>query len=196
MKNQEKIFALFVGKEPLRPELHVAFRDGDYVFASDNHAIVRVAVSEVDNLGLYEGINVPSRHLFDKKDNCCEQVTLARMKKALKELPAYRDCPECGGRGAVDFVYEDQEGNGYSLTHDCPVCEGRGHIMRKHVVKIGKHFFTMQELVRLRETATLLGQSKVTQVYESEGINIFRVTDTVYIGMMCTVLGKKNPIIV
>lgn len=195
MKNQNQIFDLFISPDENRADLRKPFRQGNYIFASDGHVIIRVAITAVDNPEQYGLAKVDAMPLFYHSDNCNFNYTKARMDKALKKVPVDMDCPECSGCGDVTYKYFSRQGDTFKHDFHCPVCGGEGTIDTSdyYITQIGTAFFKMHILEVLRDTARLMGLTSITKVHDSKTIiNIFYFSPDVLVGAMPMFMDDKT----
>lgn len=206
IKDQDKLFDKFVApdKDWMRPILQDPFREGAYVFASDGHSVIRVHQSELQHpMDYYENIQFKTDCKFLVVDNCCDDISVKRMKEAMKSLPKYRVCKECKGKGEVKFSYDAKTlGSIFYINEQCPACDGYGDITRRHVVRIGSNFFNFRQLIQLRAAAEACGVRSVVQTFRTPDLNIFNVNDSVRVAIMAVHLSaeddhiRKNPVVV
>lgn len=196
IKDQDKLFDEFVAPagEWMRPILTEPFREGEYVFASDGHSVIRVHMFQLKHpFDYYENIQFKTNCKFLVKSNCHDEISVKRMKEAMKQLPRYRTCKECHGKGEVEFSYHAKTlGCTFSIKENCPACDGYGTITRKHAVKIGDSFFNFRQLIQLRKAAELCGERSVTQTYKSPDLNIFTVNCTIQVAIMAIHLSSED----
>ena len=175
----------------MRPILQDPFREGAYVFASDGHSVIRVHQSELQHpMDYYENIQFKTDCKFLVVDNCCDEISVKRMKEAMKSLPKYRVCRECNGKGEVKFSYDAKTlGSIFYINEQCPACDGYGDITRR-------------QLIQLRAAAEACGVRSVVQTFRTPDLNIFKVNDSVRVAIMAVRLSaeddhiRKNPVVV
>ena len=109
------------------------FLNGDYVVATDTHALVVVNKEEVesdDPLKETEKdyIAVVEAGKGDEVRNIT--FTYNELLDALKQVEISGDnehlCPDCDGYGEVDFEYHSTHNYEYTMRGKCPVCNGTG----------------------------------------------------------------------
>lgn len=109
------------------------FINGDYVVATDTHALIVVNKEEVasdDPLNESEKdyINMVENNKGDEVKNITFNYN--DLLNALKQVPISPDsehfCPDCDGCGEVDFEYHSTHDYEYTLRGECPVCHGIG----------------------------------------------------------------------
>jgi hypothetical protein len=206
IKDQDKLFDKFVAPNDdwMRPILQEPFREGEYVFASDGHSVLRVSMFQLQDPNEYcVNTQFKTNCKFLVVDNCSDVISVERMKEAMKHLPRYRVCKECKGKGEVKFSYNAKTvGSIFYIKETCPACDGYGDITRMHAVKIGDSFFNFRQLIQLRAAAEASGVHSITHTFKSPNLNIFKVSDAVHVGVMAIHLSpeddhiRKNPIIV
>ena len=207
IEKQEKLFEPFISKtDYLRPTLMDAFREGDYILASDGHAVIQVHKSLIASPEYYLEVDASTLHTNDKlakASNCDEVISVRRMAAAIGKLPRFRRCPECKGKGEVRFTYYSKfDGMENWIEDCCPVCDGRGEVTHRFAVKMGDYFFTLKHLLQLRKACGVLGVWSAKWIYTSPEINIFSLSEHVKVGLMTIILSeqdehiKNNPIIV
>lgn len=68
-------------------------------------------------------------------DECTETLSVSRLSEALAKVPKTRNivCPECNGKGQVNYQYYNQSAN-EKVYHefDCPHCNGTGAVDGKN----------------------------------------------------------------
>jgi len=118
-------------KSEYRPNLQRPFLQGDYVIATDAHAILAIPKEECDASNLAP---------LDKPDvipylnaECAEFMELdfehlnAEYKRLVNEYGKLDfKCKECGGDGKVDWEYNDKDWKTHNMRGECPICHGEG----------------------------------------------------------------------
>ena len=109
------------------------FLNGDYVVATDTHALVVVNKEEVESDNpLKESEKDYIAIVESGKGDEVRNVTFTynELLDALKQVEISADnehlCPDCGGYGEVDFEYHSTHDNEYTMRGECPVCHGTG----------------------------------------------------------------------
>lgn len=109
------------------------FINGDYVVATDTHAIFAVNKEEVES---DDTLNVSEKDYVEIVESCkgdeVKNITFNYndLLNAIKQVPISPDsehlCPDCEGDGEVYFEYHSTHDYEYILRGECPVCNGTG----------------------------------------------------------------------
>lgn len=122
-------------KSEYRPNLQRPFLQGDYVIATDAHAILAIPKEECDTSNL-EPLNKPDvmPHL---NAECTEYMELdfkrlnAEYERLVNEYGKLDfKCKECDGDGKVDWEYHDNDWNTHKMRGECPICHGEGVVSK------------------------------------------------------------------
>ena len=138
----ESVFAIFVGHEKFKPNMHAPFEIKGIVYATDAYSLVKAEKSYCD----FE-IKNPERTVNVEGiipiQSCNDLVTIEHESfDVLKTEDEYTflgedvDCETCEGDGTVEWEFE-----GYSKYFDCPVCDGSGLSSEKQGIKTGLKTF-------------------------------------------------------
>ena len=109
------------------------FINGDYVVATDTHAVVVVNKEEVEsddplNVSDKDYVEIVESGTGDEVRNITFNYN--DLLNALKQVPISSDsehlCPDCDGYGEVDFEYHSTHDYEYTMRGECPVCNGTG----------------------------------------------------------------------
>lgn len=125
-------------KSEYRPNLQRPFLQGDYVIATDAHAILAIPKEECGTSNLApldkpdvmpylnaectEFMKLDYEHLLEKYNRLCEELKKLDFK-----------CSECGGRGRVKWKYESKDGETHYMLDDCPICHGEGIVEKENL---------------------------------------------------------------
>ena len=145
-----ELLQLFVGSDPYRPKFMQPWRDGENVFATENHIMIRIRGSLTDHeYPIDHKIINPSP--WDNKitgfistealDNALSSAPLV---DELKSCGENKKCPECHGEGKVTWEYEI-----WTKEFDCPVCDGEGYIERERWVPSGRKIISDKSFIRI-----------------------------------------------
>lgn len=109
------------------------FLNGDYVVATDTHALVVVNKEEVESDDpLKESEKDYIAIVESGKGDEVRNITFTynELLDALKQVEISADnehlCPDCDGYGEVDFEYHSTHDYEYTMRGECPVCNGTG----------------------------------------------------------------------
>lgn len=109
------------------------FLNGDYVVATDTHALVVVNKEEVESDDpLKESEKDYIAIVESGKGDEVRNITFTynELLDALKQVEISADnehlCPDCDGYGEVDFEYHSTHNYEYTMRGECPVCNGTG----------------------------------------------------------------------
>lgn len=109
------------------------FLNGDYVVATDTHALVVVNKEEVESDDpLKESEKDYIAIVENGKGDEVRNITFTynELLDALKQVEISADnehlCPDCDGCGEVDFEYRSTHDYEYTMRGECPVCNGTG----------------------------------------------------------------------
>lgn len=155
------------------PEHHKIFKPfsfGDFTYASNGHLLVRVP--RLDDCEEWESLNEQAARMF-------ETVDMPLVLAALVDIPDFPQpepkkcsackgtgkitlCPECEGKGYVEFAndYSEYEcdcetchGHGSTIgdEHICESCNGTGHKKKMTRIELGCAGFSSHYLNMLNE---------------------------------------------
>ena len=110
------------------------FINGDYVLATDAHIAVYVnkeMVDGVEKLKTLEKDYIGVLKQVDGTQVYNTKIKLESLLDALKQIKLDDNdshfCPDCKGKGVVDFEYVDvQHYHTHIITDTCPMCNGAG----------------------------------------------------------------------
>lgn len=130
-----RLLCEFAADNELRPALSLPFEQGEYIFSTDTHVIIRVNKSLVDK-GDYDYSpkrKVPDASAVFPAHAPSFSISSEELGKAFAKLGIDPDdttvkCPECGGSGEVDWEYTDHDGDTHIMVADCPCCDGDAYI--------------------------------------------------------------------
>ena len=195
IQEYEKLLELFVSKNDyLRPILLEPFKEENFVFASDARSVISVHICQLPlKLMYFEDNFLHATEKFKVKNNCEEVISVKRMAAAIGKLPKIRKCPECKGTGEVEFVYNAKfDGCQYYISKKCPLCDGNGTITHRFAIKIGEHYFTLEQLLKLRKACDYVGVRSVEWIYQSTDLNVFELTQHVKVGLMAIIMDRES----
>ena len=125
----------FTSDEDFRPGLQTPFEQNGHVCATETHVILRVDKNLIpkSNDDYTPKYRVPTVAKVMPTPNPTFTISLKEIQSCLVALGLNYDslskqCPECGGRGDVDWYYTDRDGDTHTKMDDCPYCEGSGDI--------------------------------------------------------------------
>lgn len=108
------------------------FLCGDFVCATDGHAILLLPATDEDKAEYQPQGKVPDVTTYLKQeteffmylDLECLKCEREKIQKKVDEIDD--KCPDCRGIGRVEYEYYSVHSDRYKLEHTCPVCEGTG----------------------------------------------------------------------
>lgn len=183
------------------------FKHGDSIIATDRYILVRVDAAKCE--GKYDTHpNQPQPKNLDKLfplTNCNLVMDVHELAKQIVSveyeitIPVSGDdakCPECNGRGEVEWEYESNNGIRYGYF-DCPECDGRGHVTHKTLkreernININGLDFVIGHIMKIAEAIYQFGcdTAIVTALHEHKQMMI-SVEPGVDIIVMPNLLGK------
>lgn len=122
-------------KSEYRPNLQRPFLQGDYVIATDAHAILAIPKEECDTSNLAT-LDKPDIVPY-LKEECTEFMELdfkrlnAEYERLVNEYGKLDfKCKECDGDGKVDWEYHDNDWNTHKMRGECPICHGEGVVSK------------------------------------------------------------------
>jgi hypothetical protein len=174
----DKILGLFVSDDELRPKMMQPCKRGDFVFATDAYAIIKIPVGIVnlDYSQEHEFYNIEP--FFEVNRNVAQQIDFEPIQKwfdTVPMLPVYEDCDNCDGEGTVYCKHCKNES-------ECPDCNGTGH--GKEIGKKPSHFdryeldgvgFSYKNLYRLFLLSKNENTPATWKFRDSTKINVFEV---------------------
>jgi len=189
MNNIQKILELYCGDNPLRKNLHQPFQQGDHVFASDGHTLIRVPASRVPVQYAIQDkpSNIAANHF--RPADIATPVTLKELTERIDEVPKIPEmedigeclpCSECDGDGQVVWEYRHWE-----KEFDCPECDGTGYSDEatfketgktvpdmNHTITLHGFKFKAEYIIRLSLTMLLLKTDAATM--KSHSVHTFK----------------------
>jgi len=133
MKNEKELLGLFVGTDPMRPNMHHPFRQDGMICATDSKVLIRISEKLCE--GAYQdfpdGNKPPQTKRVTPSADLWIPVTIEMLQDAWDKSPAEekdRTCKDCDGEGMVTWMYLDSKGGSHGMEADCPVCHGTGRI--------------------------------------------------------------------
>lgn len=125
----------FCESDASAPFKRAPFINGDYVLATDGVTaayVKKYLVEDADSLQTFDKdyIGVLKNANGDNTYNV--KLTMDDLVNAIKGIEFDHEeshiCPDCKGRGLVEFEYVSVEGcNTYTVEDTCPVCHGGGY---------------------------------------------------------------------
>lgn len=140
---------LFIEKENTR--INAPWEDGEYVFASNGHILIRVLKDHGYTGDLK---NPPNTKGIVKEEGPFVATSREELNEALRtvfdftEPKNFIDCPECGGHGWVGCNCPECNND---HTRECDFCDGRGDVQIKDMDK--EDFYRVRKGVPFKETA-------------------------------------------
>lgn len=174
--NYKKAFELFVGNDQLRPEMHQAFKQGGYYFATDAMGLIYMPIEDAE-LNYKEQdkppcISIIPKNAEMKKElniNDIEAKLIPELIDEMKVIEKIIKCTECDGDGSIECEL--------GHCHECIDCDGKGEIefqieepTGNKIARPDKPFmifnvaFAYWQLKRLIDTCKILGVEKITKV--------------------------------
>lgn len=183
--DKKVLLDLWVSEICLREAFKKPFSIGEFVYATDGYAIIRVK-KEI----LKEEYPPYTKPMFKWPERNCDQlVALSTLQEVWGRMPTveetimqgeYKDCEECGGEGEVEWEYMDSSGRTYRQDFDCPVCDGSGYAEQPEEAKTGRmipdleatigfgfHNLRADHVLTLMKTMTLLGEEEIRITYQN-----------------------------
>lgn len=208
IKKEKKALQMFCSEDSFfRKQLTRPFVNELYngkVTATDGYVLLLVDMKllrgkyETDKLKIphqsYRPISIPIS--FKAIDEAYNQLEL--VPEEVSEDGLDKDCPECLGKGQVEFEYNAKNGLTYYEYCNCPICDGTGIRADYVPVKTGRMLvpdgsvFLMRDSIfdarRVWKVVTalrMMGFEQMTWVCESTtGMNWFDVCDGMQLVMM------------
>lgn len=211
MNGYDRALWHFTGDDECRAFTHKPFPDGEYIIATDTHALIRVRADKCEDYRdakRIEGYNYPSDfgRVFPEAD-CDIVLPLSKLVDAIKSIPEtetvtyqphVRECYECGGTGEVTFTYEDSECKEHFHDFDCPICDGKGYLLTEEVerdeqnVSINGQNFFCRFIRQLAEAIHAIGKTEAHILHiGGKGAMLVRIEDGVDVIIMPNLL--KEP---
>ena len=109
------------------------FINGDYVLGTDSHIagyIKKELIEDVDCLETYEKDYMGALEKAKGSNVYNVTIKIDNLIKAIKSVEYDNNdehlCPDCKGKGVVDFEYTSVDDYSYTTEDTCPVCNGEG----------------------------------------------------------------------
>jgi len=140
LKNETKVFELFIDKKHMREEFRTPIAQGNFVFATDSYSLIKVSRHCVS--GNYPRLDEPDiTNNFIPTDTeiavkICELEDLLSSVEMVEEVETtgnFVNCNECDGDGTVEWEYK-----AWTNDFDCPVCNGSGYSQKPRERKTGR----------------------------------------------------------
>lgn len=141
MNNYDKILKRFTGDDNDPAWCEKPFKHGNTIIATDRYILIRIDADKCEGeYGTHP--NQPTPENIDKlfpQSNCDLIINVHEMAKLINSVDEEitiavtgedAECPECGGRGTVEWEYESNNGTRYG-DFDCPECNGKGHVTHR-----------------------------------------------------------------
>lgn len=129
---------LFLGNDELRPAMHSPFIQEQYVFATDGAIILQFEKSKLLTIDFTSHEKAPNAlAIIPTEDNMTvvfetqllrDKIAESRDAVNKRYTKSLETCPDCSGRGEVDYKFNDYLHNTHEIESDCPTCEGGGRI--------------------------------------------------------------------
>lgn len=148
--DEKQLFELYTAEYDYRAVLTRPFAIDDNVYASNGYRIIRIDSGLLK--GEYSGGNVPKniREATERYNSIPISfnlsVTTGQLERALASIPqvdevietdSTEECPECHGRGVVEWYYEGRRQD-YYRDSECPECDGEGYVTTTVERRTGK----------------------------------------------------------
>ena len=184
----DEILSLFVSKDELRPKILQPCKRGDYVYATDAIAIVRILAEKtsVDYSQSHEFYTVENMFSAEQYTNQLIDFTpIVEWFATVPMVPIYAPCETCDGEGDVICDYCNH-------SHDCDDCDGTGNgeVIGQEPRRFDKYIFKNEDIAfsyinlhRLFLTTKLEGKQAEWTVKSKNTLNLFKVGE-VEIGLM------------
>jgi len=140
---------LFIGKENTR--INAPWEDGEHVFASNGHILIRVLKDHGYSGDLK---NPPNTKCIVKDEGPFTETSPEELNEALRKVIDFTepnnfiDCPVCDGNRMVSCNCPECDND---HTRECYFCNGRGDVQIKDIDK--EDFYRVRKGVPFRETA-------------------------------------------
>ena len=190
------LVCLFTGNDDSRPAMMFPNLKDGIMYATNGHVMIAIPQEEL-------ALNYKTNEKFPDAEKVFSTLENSDSKKSVKvnvsdlakELAKSRletdkyivKCKECGGKGEVEWKYDDKEWETHYKDFECPVCDGDGEVEKRHPfprilisnydnkdadirIKIGdSHFYPLQ-LYRIFMVAIVKGMEEIEFFYiNSEG---------------------------
>lgn len=182
MENESKIFDMYVGCDKIRPVFNTPFAQGEYVYASDGHILIRVMRCATN--GSYNHSDKPGCSILFIETREELPITIQQLEKLISGVEKVEEtktvgedieCKECEGFGVVEWEYEE-----WTKDFDCPACDGSGYSSESKkvptgrmipdpyaVIKLGCKTFMAEYIHTIAKTLEFLGINEIKMRYNS-----------------------------
>lgn len=171
------------------------FEQDGYIVATDTRALIRVMKELTE--GEYKHRDDPNVAIVIPKPNPQFAITREELRKVLTMMPntgfapyfqRFCDCPECDGRGDVEYEYRHKNWSDTSTTMaECPVCggDGRAYVGYDTGIDIRGKVFVAQYIILLHNAMSALN-ADVVKVTPAKSGWMFQPQDGIDILIMPT----------
>lgn len=194
-----QLLELFVCRDSeyfkFRDKIKAPYAKDGYICATDTYSLIRVGKEYIPSAEFkeIEGYNIK----WNKPDT---EIVLSRrlIKLAIDNLPLIDEykteeqeiaCPECEGRGNVEWEYEDRNGNMHYDNFVCPVCDGFTVVDECKKVPTGKKIIDEDYNIKIRDSyikgRNLLKLFNAMEICDIEEISIVNFADYSIMFNMC-----------
>lgn len=192
--NEDKVLQLldlFVYRGTLifkdRNEIRAPYVKDGYICATDTYALVRVGKEYIPSVEFseIEGYGIK----WNEPDT---EIGLSKslIKSVIDRLPIVDEyemvdeeiiCPECNGKGNVEWEYEDRNGNMHYDNFVCPVCDGFTVVDECRKVPTGKKIIDEDYNIKICDSyikaRNLLKLFNAMEICDIEEISIVNFAD-------------------
>ena len=121
--NYDKVLELFVSDDELRPKMTQPCKRGDFVFATDGYAVVKMPIGKpaLDYTQDHDFYDVQKFFLVEQnKSEKIDFEPIERWFSTVPKSPIYDDCETCDGEAEIYCQH-------CKHSHECDDCNGTGH---------------------------------------------------------------------
>ena len=153
MNNHLEILKTFTGNDPLRPIFDEPFLIENTIYATDARIMAWTASVNVDKEikpydkpeNITKVIPTEINQDFEIKLNTLKGIfDNAPMIDEVEVIGGDVDCPECDGKGEVEWEYDY-----HTKEMDCPLCDGSGLKENKEEVKTGNKILDGSKAIKI-----------------------------------------------
>jgi hypothetical protein len=152
---------LFEGKDENRPALLKPFYQDDFVFATDAHAIIMFKKELLTIIDFEPHPKAPNAlAVIPEGSNKNIEFETAYLKGLVAEVDKKTDelydvikhaCPDCQGRGYVDFTFTDYTHSRHEMEGVCPTCEEDDEFYKITSIKTGDEIDVFDKLIQIED---------------------------------------------
>lgn len=190
------LLKLFLKPDEFSESIKTPFVQGEYVFATDAYSIIMFNKKLTDVTNFEKKTKHPNAlAIIPEGENINQSIKLSDMQLMLSKSKdavnkkykiKEKTCPDCFGRGEVDFEFTDYRGNTHEYEHECPTCEGVGRIDRIANLQTGGFVNDFKEVIewnspfqaylieRLAKVAEALNVETIRMVYRTTPLSIHK----------------------